>query len=117
MAEEPEKKRSTSGRFIKGGTPGNPAGRPRGVPNKATQEIRAVARALVTRPAYVAEVRRRLLEGTLAPGMETLLWYYAYGKPKEVVETRTVPPFIVLGPGQELPSTLLEHLQGSGEPE
>ena len=60
-------------------------GRPKGVPNKATREIKAASRALVEDPSYVESLKRRLRSGR-APHMETLLHYYAYGKPKETVD-------------------------------
>ena len=61
-------------------------GRPKGVPNKATREIKASARALVEDPVYVESLRRRLPAGK-APHMETLLFHYAYGKPRDTVDT------------------------------
>lgn len=47
--------------------------------------IRELATALVTDPVYQASLHERLANGK-APHMETLLHYYAYGKPKEQVE-------------------------------
>lgn len=66
------------------GQSGNPTGRPPG-PNKATTEIREAARKLVEDQAYAAELAVRLKAGK-APHMETLLFHYAYGKPKDVTE-------------------------------
>lgn len=60
-------------------------GRPKGVPNKAAREIKDAAKALVERPAYVASLQQRIDDGK-APHMETLLFHYAYGKPKDVTE-------------------------------
>lgn len=60
-------------------------GRPKGALNKATREIRDVARRLVEDETYVASLQVRLPEGK-APHMETLLFHYAYGKPKETVD-------------------------------
>lgn len=57
-------------------------GRPKGAKNKTTAEIRAVAKALVEDRIYVAHLRKRLVDGK-APHMETLLFQYAYGKPKD----------------------------------
>lgn len=60
-------------------------GRPKGALNKATREIKDIAAGLLSDPAYVESLRRRLTSGK-APHMETLLHHYAYGKPKESVE-------------------------------
>lgn len=60
-------------------------GRPAGSLNKATREIKELARAIVEDPAYRKKLRRRMIEGK-ASHIEPLLWYYAYGKPKERVE-------------------------------
>lgn len=57
-------------------------GRPKGAVNKVTREIRDLSQALLTDPAYLDSLRRRLTSGK-APHMETLLHHYAYGKPKD----------------------------------
>jgi hypothetical protein len=62
------------------------AGRPKGTPNKITIEAKELARELVENPAYRSRLKARLLKGKLAPAMETMLWHYAYGKPKETHE-------------------------------
>lgn len=59
-------------------------GRPPGVPNKVSREIKAAARALVEDPDYVASLTARLTAGK-APHMETLLFHYAYGKPRDEI--------------------------------
>ena len=59
-------------------------GRPPGVPNRVSREIKAAARALVEDPDYVASLTRRLNAGK-APHMETLLFHYAYGKPRDEI--------------------------------
>ena len=70
-------------------------GRRAGTPNKATLEIRDAARRLLEDPAYLRNVRERLLEGK-APQLEVLLHHYAYGKPREIVEHSGPPqPLIV----------------------
>ncbi len=61
-------------------------GRVKGVPNKATVEVKEAARRLIEDRAYRAALARRLRSGRIAPAMETTLWHYAYGKPKEYVE-------------------------------
>lgn len=57
-------------------------GRPVGATNKASREIKDIASGMLSDPAYVESLRRRLTSGK-APHMETLLHHYAYGKPKE----------------------------------
>lgn len=61
-------------------------GRPKGIPNKVTAEIRQLARHLLQDKAYRRSLRRRLVNGTLGP-LEIVLWHYAYGKPKDQLET------------------------------
>lgn len=78
----PKKNGSEKGRFVKGDPR---AGRPPGVPNKATLEAKEACSGLVDDPAYRKRLRRRLLAGKLAPAVETMLWHYAKGKPKETV--------------------------------
>lgn len=60
-------------------------GRKPGVPNRVTQEVREVAQNIIGNPDYLARLKVRIDRGT-APHMETLLWHYAYGKPKDVVQ-------------------------------
>jgi hypothetical protein len=63
---------------------GGQPGRTKGVPNKATVEVKEAARQLVEQADYRAALARRLRSGRLAPAMETTLWHYAYGKPTVV---------------------------------
>lgn len=57
-------------------------GRPKGVPNRATREIKDLSRRLLEDEDYQAALRRRLLRGN-AGAVEPLLYHYAYGKPRE----------------------------------
>ena len=86
------------GRFVKGDVR---AGRPKGTPNKVTAEVREVAQSIVEDPIYREVLKQRLLMGKLAPAMESMLWHYAYGKPKERVELSTT---------DGLPLTLIERV-------
>jgi hypothetical protein len=61
------------------------SGRPKGVPNKASADVRIRARALVEDPVYVLQLKRRILDGKSVP-LEIMLHHYAYGKPRETVE-------------------------------
>ena len=62
------------------------AGRPRGALNKVTIEAREAASQLVDDPEYRAKLLADLRERRLAPAIESMLWWYAKGKPKETVE-------------------------------
>lgn len=57
-------------------------GRKAGTPNKATAEIKDVARSLLEDPVYQAKLKQRLRDGK-APQIEQLLYHYAYGKPTD----------------------------------
>lgn len=59
-------------------------GRPKGALNKATRDIKEMATKLLTDEAYVEALKVRLRRGT-AGAVETTLYHYAYGKPKETV--------------------------------
>ena len=60
-------------------------GRPKGVKNHVTREIQSASRLLVEDADYVKALKKRLTAGK-APHMETLLFHYAYGKPKDIAE-------------------------------
>ena len=61
-------------------------GRPRGSQNKATVDVRALAQGLVDDLEYRKRLKDRLLSGKMAPALETLLWHYAYGKPRDTLD-------------------------------
>ncbi len=61
-------------------------GRVKGVPNKATAEVREIAQRIVGDPAYRAALTLRVQRGKAAPAIEVLLWHYAFGKPKDIIE-------------------------------
>lgn len=71
--------KNTSG--LKKGGPG----RPKGIPNKATREIKDFAIEFLSSPEYVQSATRRVLSGR-APHLETLWYHYGYGKPKDTVQ-------------------------------
>lgn len=61
-------------------------GRIKGTPNKTTTDIAQCCRDLVDDVKYRASLKTRLDSGQLAPALESMLWHYAHGKPKEHVE-------------------------------
>ncbi len=60
-------------------------GRPKGSLNRATIEIRDVARRLVEDRLYQKNLLIRLRKGTAGP-MEAVVWAYAYGRPLQRLE-------------------------------
>jgi hypothetical protein len=52
------------------------------------QQVKELAKALVTDPLYLTMLQRRMREGKLPPAVEVTLWYYAFGKPKEQIEVK-----------------------------
>jgi hypothetical protein len=57
-------------------------GRRKGTLNKITQDIRGLAQRMISDPAYVIALNKRMRKGT-AGAIELLIWHYAYGKPVE----------------------------------
>lgn len=53
---------------------------------------RKISRSLIMRPLYQANLADQLDRGVLHPSVQCMLWYYALGKPKEVIETKQVTP-------------------------
>ena len=89
--------RGTNGkRFVKGDPR---AGRPKGRENNATIEVREAARRIVQDPDYLEQLNIRLKEGR-APAIEILLWQFAYGKPKDQVQTQGALTVRWLRPGE-----------------
>jgi hypothetical protein len=60
-------------------------GRPKGVGNKVTREIRDLAQALFD-DAYWARKRMEIHGGRCHPSIEAKLLAYAYGEPKQQLE-------------------------------
>jgi hypothetical protein len=63
-------------------------GRKPGTPNKNTTDVGAIARALVDDADYRVLFKARLHAGTIPPGVEQMLWHYAYGKPPDSLTLR-----------------------------
>jgi hypothetical protein len=94
MAQRPKVGQKT-GRELTMATQTNPAslgnlrkggpGRRPGVPNRISVEIKDLSRRLLEDPEYLAALKVRLKRGS-AGAVEPLLYGYAYGKPKDVVD-------------------------------
>jgi hypothetical protein len=69
------------------------SGRPKGALNKSTRDIQDFARRMLEDPEYVRELAVRLRRGK-APHVETVLYHYGYGKPRETISVENVPPFL-----------------------
>jgi hypothetical protein len=76
----------------KRGQSGNALGKPRGALNRTTKDVRELANGLVTDGRYLERLKLRLLDGTVSPAVETLLWFYSFGKPQERLEIESAPP-------------------------
>ena len=75
---------STAGSFQPGQS-GNPSGKRPGTQNRTTIAAREAAALIVDDAEYRESLRARVIAGQ-APHMETLLWFYVYGKPVDRVE-------------------------------
>ena len=80
-----ETAKAPRGRAFRKGASGNPRGRPKGAQNKATREVKALAQGILEDPVVQATLLNQAQRAKLAPAMMSLLFHYAYGKPKETV--------------------------------
>lgn len=71
-------------------------GRPKGVPNKATQEAREVCAAMVDDPVYRQKLKSDFQRRKVHPAVEQMIWHYAKGKPKDTLAIENAPPVLVV---------------------
>lgn len=64
-------------------------GRPKGVPNKASSEAKAIATELVDDPIYRAKLKSDLQRRKVHPAIESMLWHYSKGKPTDHIDLKT----------------------------
>jgi hypothetical protein len=77
------------------------------VPNKVTLEAKRTASELVDDPIYRQKLLEDLRKRKVAPAVETMLWAYAKGKPKDTAEHEGEVGLVIrwLNPGQTPPGT------------
>jgi hypothetical protein len=98
--------RNTSG--LKRGGPG----RPKGKPNKATEEVKALAASFVDDPDYRKKLLGDWKKRKVHPSIEAMIWHYAKGKPKDSLEITgdSMRPLII-----DRVSTRAEMLEALGD--
>ena len=88
-------------------------GRRKGTPNKVTAEARAVCAAILDDPTYRTNLTARARAGALAPAVETMLWHYAFGKPKDSLNVTIGPAGDLSELSDELPEGALFCRRGA----
>lgn len=53
---------------------------------KRLNEAKEFASRIIDDPRYRKQLKVRAIAGTLPPGIETMLWYYRFGKPVDKVD-------------------------------
>jgi hypothetical protein len=85
----------------------------RGTPNKVTVEAKAAAAALVDDPVYRAKLAADLRLRKVHPSIESMLWYYAKGKPKETVEHQASVVDAQIEADRQLPTEVLRKMSAA----
>jgi hypothetical protein len=68
------------------GMSGNPAGRQPGSMNKATRDVKLFAQSILEDPLVQQRTLEDAQKGRLAPPIHSMLFHYAYGKPKDTLK-------------------------------
>ena len=84
MLRKSGKKRRGNGKPFTKGDPR--AGRPKGSQNKATLQAKELCASIIHSETYLRKLTERADAGLLPPALESMLWHYVHGKPKETVE-------------------------------
>lgn len=94
--------RAMSPSSLKNLRPGGP-GRKKGVPNRATVEVKEAARAFLADPAGQAKLLEQYQRGKLHPSVLAMFYHYAFGKPAETVNLNSddAKPWVVVLPAPD----------------
>lgn len=85
---------------------GHKGGRPKGALNKATLAARELA-ANVLDERYMARLKDRVYAGK-APHMETLLWHYLHGRPRDLEAPHNTGLDAMLKAMEAMPEAMLQ---------
>lgn len=91
---------------FKKGQSGNPGGKKAGTRNHRTVELDRITKHAIANPVYLNMLAERIRLGT-APHMETLFFYYRYGKPSESLKVEATLNVIVSHAADEFRARLL----------
>ncbi len=75
-------------------------GRRKGTLNKTTLQAKEFCASIIDDPRYQENLRQRAIAATLSPAIETMLWAYARGVPRQTIAIEGKPfPMYVLAAG------------------
>lgn len=73
------------------------AGRKKGVPNKATRELKAIFKEILEDPRGIEQIRRQYQQGKLPAQVWIRMAEYVMGKPKEATQEVDATVKVVFG--------------------
>lgn len=90
------------GRGFDKGQSGNPTGRPRGAVSQATRDVKLFAQSILEDPLVQQRTLEDAQKGRLAPPIHSMLFHYAYGKPKDTLKVEGLERLqIIIKDGEE----------------